>query len=72
MSSIILSGWHPEGEFARLLREKTGYGSQVTLYRWRQLDTVPEWLEWMRAGRAVLWREKPSEMNTASSSRGSP
>jgi hypothetical protein len=73
MSSTILSDWHPEAEFARLLREKTGYGTEPTLYRWRQQNRVPNWLEWIRAGRAVMWREKPNpSVNTASPVRSSP
>jgi hypothetical protein len=55
----VLNGWDLEEEFAKRWKKKTGFGSRVTLARWRRLGVVPKQLEWMRAGRAVLWREKP-------------
>jgi hypothetical protein len=72
--TAILNDWDLEEDFAERWKEKTGFGSRVTLARWRRLGIVPKQLEWMRAGRAVLWREKPKqpETETASTSRGSP
>jgi hypothetical protein len=55
----ILADWHPEEKFAALLQKKTGFGSRVTLNRWRRLNTVPQGLEWKSVGRAKMWREKP-------------
>jgi hypothetical protein len=56
----ILKDWVTEQEFAERLKEKTGYGTATTLWRWRRLNAVPRQFEWTRAGRAVLWREKPT------------
>jgi hypothetical protein len=56
----ILRDWETEQKFAERLKEKIGYGTATTLWRWRKLNTVPKELEWTRAGRAVLWREKPA------------
>jgi hypothetical protein len=64
MSSEILSDWLPEREFARKLRERTGFGAVSTLQRWRLQGTIPEGFVWKKVSRAVLWREKP-EMRTA-------
>jgi hypothetical protein len=55
----LLNGWSLEEEFAQRLKKKTGFGSRVTLARWRRLNTVPKEFEWKHAGRAVMWREKP-------------
>jgi hypothetical protein len=49
-----------EEKFAERWKAKTGFGCRVTLARWRRLDMVPKQLEWMKAGRAVFWREKPT------------
>jgi hypothetical protein len=56
----ILDGWELEKEFAKRWKKRTGFGSYLTLYRWRRQNTVPRQLEWMKAGRAVFWREKPT------------
>ena len=45
MSSEILSDWLPEREFARKLRERTGFGAvsaHSTRERWRLQGTIPE------------------------------
>jgi hypothetical protein len=55
----LLSDWYLEKEFIKRWRKKTGFGSTPTFVRWRRLGTVPKQLEWMRCGRAVLWRERP-------------
>jgi hypothetical protein len=58
MANKILTEWMPEKEFASAIRARTGYGSRVTLQRWRQLGIVPPVYEWLKIGRAVMWRER--------------
>jgi hypothetical protein len=68
----ILSDWETELKFAERLKKKIGYGTATTLWRWRKLNTVPKELEWTRAGRAVLWREKPAAAQRMLTATGAP
>jgi hypothetical protein len=54
----ILSEWLPEPAFAELLQRKTGKGARTTLQRWRRLGTVPQFFEWTKVSRVVMWRER--------------
>jgi hypothetical protein len=53
MSRPFLAGYVTDVEYAGLLRQKTGYGTRKTLWRWRRLGVGPKWV---KIGRAVLYQ----------------
>jgi hypothetical protein len=61
IEASVIGEWKPEATFAAALREELGYGSAVTLARWRRLGTIPEGYEWRYFGRIPMWRRKKDD-----------